>query len=154
MRQGDALSPLLFIIVMEALHKLIEKAKELQFLKGVTISIRNKTIEISHLFFANDTLIFCQPEIHSLIFLRNILSSFQAVSGLKINLHKSAMVILGAGDDNVDSLKDILRCRLSLLPVTYLGVPLGAKHKDSKIWDPVIDMIQNRLATWKKKFLS
>lgn len=108
----------------------------------------------SHLFFAKNTLIFCQPETRSLILLRCILACFQAVSGLKINLHKSELVILGAGDDDMGYLNATLNCRSSNLPINYLGAPLGAKHNDSKKWDPVIGMVQNRLATWKKKFLS
>lgn len=50
LRQRDPPSPLLSIIVMEALHKLIEQAKNLHMLKGITVGKRNRTIEISLIF--------------------------------------------------------------------------------------------------------
>lgn len=66
MRQGDPLS-LLFIIVIEALNLLLEKAKELDMLKGFLIGGSRTPIEISHVFFVDDTPIFCQPEITMLL---------------------------------------------------------------------------------------
>lgn len=63
LRQGDPLSPLLFIIVMEGLNGFICKAKKLQLLKGVSVGRRNSSIDVSHLFFADDTLIFYQPDV-------------------------------------------------------------------------------------------
>lgn len=110
-------------------------------------------IEISHIFFADDTLIFCQPNTSHLIFLKCILICFQAVSGLKINLHKSELVDLGCCNTE-NTFFDILGCKKSTFPITYLGVPLGIKKKDKRCWEPVIEPFNNRLATWKRKFLS
>lgn len=62
LRQGDSLSPLLFLVVMEALHKLIERAKEVGLVRGIQIGRAGKQIEISHLFFADDNLIFSQSD--------------------------------------------------------------------------------------------
>lgn len=55
LRQGNPLSPLLFIVVMKALNKLIERANELDLLRGVWVGRRNQQIEVTHLFFADDT---------------------------------------------------------------------------------------------------
>ena len=61
--QGDPLSPLLFSLVMETLSRLIIKATEVGFLKGVQISgARSDDMRVSHLLFADDTLIFCKPK--------------------------------------------------------------------------------------------
>lgn len=64
LRQGDPLSTLLFIIVMEALNTLVERARDLQLLKSISVANNNKNIEVSHLFFADDTLFFCQSDIN------------------------------------------------------------------------------------------
>ena len=84
LRLGDPLSLLLFIIVMEALSRLLDRA----VLAG-TVDPRSHTpLMVSHLLFANDTLIFCDTLPSQIGKLRDILSSFEAVSGLHINLAK------------------------------------------------------------------
>lgn len=58
LRQDDPLPLLLFIITMEALNGLLSRAKEMNLLRGVSVGSRNNAIEVSHIFFADDTLIF------------------------------------------------------------------------------------------------
>jgi hypothetical protein len=113
LRQGDPLSPLLFVIVMEALSKLFSATE---------------VINISHLLFADDTLVFCGANSDHLHYLRLLLLSFEAVSGLKINLAKSVMVPVGYVD-NMGDLACILGCGVSSLPIKYLGLLLGAPFK-------------------------
>lgn len=152
-RQGDPLSPLLFIIVIEAFSRLLERAKELNMVKGVLFGKKNTKIEVLHLFFADDAIIFCQPSIGTMLHLRCILLRFQIISGLKINMAKSELVKIGDRREE-RQLVDVLGCRVSDLPLKYLGLPLGAKFKDSRTWDPVVEMFERRLAGWKRNFLS
>lgn len=56
------------------------------------------------------------------------------------------------GDEN--SLDRILGCRTAQLPIKYLGTPLGARYKDKQTWEPVVEMSENRFATWNTNFLS
>jgi len=80
LRQGDPLSPLLFILVMETLSRLIIKATEVELLEGIHINgSRSEDTWVSHLLFANDTLIFCKPEVSQLGYLRCILVLFEAM---------------------------------------------------------------------------
>ena len=48
---------------------------------------------------------------------------------------------------NMDELVAILGCRQSSLPMTYLGLPLGAKFKDRAIWNPILEKMERRLAS-------
>ena len=82
-----------------------------------------------------------------------MLLSFQAVTGLKVNVHKSEMVPIGEVDD-VQALADILDCRVRTLPMSYLGMPLGASHNSPSIWNPILEKIERKLAGWKKLYLS
>ena len=75
------------------------------------------------------------------------------MTGLKVNVQKSEMVPIGEVDD-VYALAEILGCRVGILPMSYLGMPLGASHKSPSIWNPVLEKIERRLARWKKLYLS
>jgi hypothetical protein len=93
LRQGDPLSLLLFVIVMEALSKLFYITVQRGFLSGFSVgSGSNGVINISHLLFADNTLVFCGAKSDHLLYLCMLLLSFEAVSGLKINLDKSVLV--------------------------------------------------------------
>ena len=63
------------------------------------------------------------------MFLCLILSWFETVSGLKINFGKSELVLVGVVP-NFEMLVDALGWKQGLLPMKYLGLPLGAKWKD------------------------
>jgi hypothetical protein len=56
--------------------------------------------------------------------------------------------------ENVDGLAGILDCRVSSLPLKYLGLSLGASFKANSIWDRIIEKIDHRLASWKMRYLS
>ena len=75
------------------------------------------------------------------------------MTGLKVNALKSEMVPIGEVP-NVHVLAEILGCRIWSLPVTYLGMPLGAFHKSPTIWKPILEKIECKLARWKKMYLS
>jgi hypothetical protein len=154
LRQGDPLSPLLFVIVMEALSKLFSITVQRGFLSGFSVgSGSNGVINISHLLFAGDTLVFCGANPDHLHYLRLLFLSFEAFSGLKINLAKLVLVLVGYVN-NMDELASILGCRVSSLPLKYLGLPLGAPFKAKSCWDEVVGKIERWLASWKRLYLS
>ncbi len=154
MRQGDSLSPLLFVVVMEALNKLLMRAEEGHFLRGFEVQGRNNNpLMISNLLFVDDTLIFCDADINQIGYLKCTLLCFEAVSGLRVNLGKSEMVPIG-NVPNIQELAAMLECRISALPMNYLGLPLGARYKSKALWDPVLEKMGQKLAGWKKLYLS
>jgi hypothetical protein len=92
---------------------------------------------VSHLLFADDTLLFCELSVEQFRNLRCLLLSFEAVSELKINLSQSEIVPVG-DVGSVEGLAGILWCGVALLPVKYLGLSLGAQYKTSNIWSSII----------------
>ena len=82
-----------------------------------------------------------------------LLLSFQAVTGLKVNVHKSEMVPMREFVD-VHALVEILGCRVGTLPMSYLGMPLGASRNSPSIWNPILEKFERKLAWWKKLYLS
>ena len=73
---------------------------------------------------------------------------FEAMSGLRINLNKSEIIPIGAVD-NVVELSLELGCGIGSLPTSYLGLPLGASHKATRVWKSVKERFRKRLASWK-----
>ena len=108
---------------------------------------------VSHLLFADDTFLFCDAEVEQVLHVRLLLFCFQAVTGLKVNIAKNEMVPIGEVN-NVQALVEILGCRVGALPMTYLGMPLGAPHKSPSIWNPILEKFERKLAGWKKLYLS
>ena len=88
-----------------------------------------------------------------ILYVRLLLFCFQAVIGLKVNVSKSEMVPIGEVN-NVHALAEILGRRVGSLPMTYLGMPLGASHKSLSIWNPILERIEWKLSGWKKLYLS
>ena len=147
LRHGDPLSPYLFVIGMEALSCLINRVVEGNYLSGSRIADgRGEELVISHLLYADDTLLFCEAEKDQLKFLSWTLMWFEAVSGLKINLNKSEIIPIGPLA-NVEELASELGCKVGSLPTSYLGLPLGAKHKALGVWDSVEERFRKRLAS-------
>lgn len=127
LRQGDPLSPLLFLTVMEAFSRLMERAEELNLLKGVEVGRGKERLRISHLFFVDDALIFCEPFINAILYLRCILLWFQMVSGLKINIKKTEVVRIGDRRDE-ENLAMVLGCKTTTL-YQILGFTSGPNSK-------------------------
>ena len=135
--QGDSLSPYLFVLGMEVLDVLIRKAVEGGFLSGCNIrGGRRSPMNISHLFFVDDTVVFCEANKKHLTHLSWILFWFEATSGLKINLAKSEIIPVGEVDE-IDELAMELGCKVGPLPSQYLGLPLRAPNKAHSMWDGV-----------------
>ena len=128
LRQGDPLSSYLFVIGMEVFSRLIDRAMEGNFLTGCNVSgMGEEGLVLTHLLYANDTLIFCEADRIQLVYLRWLLMWFEAISGLRINLSKSEIIPVGRVDD-AEALIAELGCKVRSLPASYLGLPLGAPH--------------------------
>jgi hypothetical protein len=112
------------------------------FLTRFSVGSRdNKDLVVNHLFFIDDTLIFCGAQSDHFRNLCCIFLCFKAASGLRINLGKSKIVPIGEVED-VDDLAHILGCCIASLPMKYLGLPLGASYKAISIWNGVIEKME------------
>lgn len=83
---------------------------------------------VSHILYADDTLLFCNTGLTQVGYLRCVLFCFEAVSGLKVNLGKSEMISVGAVED-IGALAQVLGCKVASLSARYLGLPLGSSFK-------------------------
>ena len=155
LRQGDPLSPpLLFLLIMEVLSRIVKKTEDSGLLRGFQVGPVNSIgVRISHLLFANDTILFCDASRDQLLSIKLALSCFQAFTGLKVNVGKSEIVPVGEVG-NIGDLADILRCRVGSLPMKYLGMPLGTSYEIASIWNPILKKMEKKLSGWKRLYLS
>ncbi|CAL1387658.1 unnamed protein product [Linum trigynum] len=110
---------------MEGLSLILDKLKEARCISGYYINQANQTGQVTHLLFADDTLLFCETSISEVLHIQAALSCFEVIPDLEINLTISE--ILPDGDvNNASHLASILGCKLGCLPTVYLGLPLGA----------------------------
>ena len=110
-------------------------------------------MKITHMLFADDTLVFCNNFEEKMLYLNWILLCFEAMSGLKVNMEKSVILPVGVVE-NVEQLAHELGCKVGALPSTYIGLPLGARHHAVCVWEGVGERFQKRLASWKKQYIS
>ena len=88
-RQGDPLSPYLFLIVVEGLSALIKKSVEEGVLEGISVCRRGP--KISHLFFTNDSLVFCKATLSDCDSLQWIFQVYEMASGQQLNCAKTSL---------------------------------------------------------------
>lgn len=122
LRQGDPISPYLFLLCAEALSGLLLKAERNGSLTGVKISRTGPTL--SHLFFADDSLLFCKADLAHCDLLKSILSIYGTASGQVINFDKSSV---GFSKNIPEDARRELATRLGIHRITiddkYLGLP-------------------------------
>ena len=154
LRQGDPLSPYLFVLGMEVLSALLRRAADGGFILGYKLRRGGRMeLNVSHLLFADDTIIFYEARKENLTFLSWTLAWFEAASGLRINLAKSKLILVGEVEE-IEEMAVELGCRVGSLPTVYLGLPLGAYHKTPSMWDGVEERMRRRLALWKRQYIS
>ena len=89
-RQGDPLSPYLFLLCAEGLSHLLHKAEHERRITSLAIARRGQ--KINHLFFANDSVLFCKANAQEWGQLQLILESYERASGQKLNREKTSLL--------------------------------------------------------------
>ncbi|KAJ0941986.1 putative RNA-directed DNA polymerase [Helianthus annuus] len=152
LRQGDPLSPFLFVMAMEALTGVVKKAVSSGFLHGIQCTPQGPIL--SHFLYADDAIFLGEWSETNVRNISRIMRCFYLASGLKVNLSKSSLFGVGIDTEEVMLMANILRCRTGSFPFKYLGLQVGANMNLVRNWRPVIDTFKSRLSIWKANTLS
>nr|GEV32608.1 RNA-directed DNA polymerase, eukaryota [Tanacetum cinerariifolium] len=151
LKQGDPLSPLLFILVMKSFHLSFQNVVNAGLFKGVAL---DTSLQLSHLFYADNVVFigqWCDSNFSTII---RVLDCFFRASGLRINLHKSKLTGIAFENSLVNFFANSIGCMTINLPISYLGVNIGGHMSRINSWNVVINKILSRLSKWKMKALS
>uniref|UniRef100_A0A803Q9A6 Reverse transcriptase domain-containing protein n=1 Tax=Cannabis sativa TaxID=3483 RepID=A0A803Q9A6_CANSA len=153
LRQGDPLSPYLFIMCNEILSRMLIKAENDGLMGGFRVSRQSPSI--SHLMYADDTFIFCEASLEKVLATQECLDRFCLASGQCINVHKSALTFSANVDPSLKSeLKEALGFRDMCGDDRFLGNPILLSGSRVKEFNFLIEKLARRIEGWKSKLLS
>ena len=153
LRQGDPLSPYLFLFCVEGFSTLLKKAHDDNMLKGVNFGLDGP--HISHLLFADDSIVFLEATEESMHALKGVLLAYEAASGQKVNLQKSSIFFADSCDQGKrDELKVALGVAEEALSERYLGLPTVVGKSKEGCFQYVTERSGAKVSGWKGQGLS
>ena len=152
-RQGDPLSPYLFILCMEFLGHLIQEKCDAKLWSPLKASRSRPSF--SHLVFANDLVLFASADPNNCHTIKAVLNEFCLRSGQSVSEAKSRVFFSPNVElDQRDFLSDILGFNSTPNLRKYLGLPLKHAGDHKHDFDFVLDRVKKKLAGWKANLLS
>ena len=152
-RQGDPLSPYIFIMCMDFLGFLINGKCEEHLWDSVKAA-RNGP-GFSHLFFANDLVLFAKTDAKNCSNVKEVLETFCDLSGQKVNQAKSKVYFSPNVEPEVrGDLCNILGFNFTPNLGKYLGFPLKQHGSSTHDFNFIVEKVQSKLFGWKAHLLS
>lgn len=142
-RQGDPLSPLLFVLAADLLQSCMNNARSLGLLNLPIPMFYSQDFPI--LQYADDTLVILEGCSTQLNHLKSILQDFTTSTGLRVNYAKSMMVPINMSEQRCQMLAQSFGCMVGQMPFTYLGLPLGLSKPKVEEFLPLVTRCERRL---------
>jgi len=137
LRQGDYLSPFLFLLAAEGFNVLMKSVSDNNLFTSYNVG-NSEPVVVSHLLFADDTLILGEKSWANIRAMRAVLFLFEALFGLKVNYSKSQLVGVNVPPLLVIEAAMVLNCKIRTIPFMYLGRPIGGNARHVAFWEPLL----------------
>lgn len=137
LRQGEPLSPMLFVMVMNVLNMLLNHATKQELLHP----IGHRALHHHYSLYVDDAVLFNTPTDQDLIAVTSILELFGEASRLQMNISKCTIVPICCSEQEVQRAASYIPCQISNFPITYLGIPLSTSHLRKIHLEPVVDKV-------------
>ncbi|CAA7017787.1 unnamed protein product [Microthlaspi erraticum] len=152
-RQGDPLSPYLFLFCAETLSQMLVQAKVKKEFKGMKITKHSPSI--SHLLFADDSLFFCEATNEDCSRIARVLKDYEAISGQMVNLQKSSIIF---GMKISHTRKILIQSILGIRNIggggKYLGLPEQFGRSKTEAFQGLVDGVKKTVNGWVNQVLS
>lgn len=152
LRQGDPISPYLFVLVMEIFHATVKQ--HIHHSLDFQYHWRCKELDLFMLSFADDVLLFCQAHQPSIAIMKSAFDEFAHNSGLQANIGKSTIIFSKAIAQDAENLQTLMGFPIGKLPIKYLGVPLSSSRLTIGDCKPLLDKIEDKIAAWRIQHFS
>jgi hypothetical protein len=153
LRQGDFLSPFLFILGTEVLSCLLLRHESQELLKDIKIA-RNCS-SITHLLFADDLVLFAKTTSSEATLIKSILDRYCYWSGQAINTSKSSIHFSkNTVPAVINSISSILPYKRTSFSFKYLGLPLFFGKSKVGAFKDILEKVSGKIEGWHAKTLS
>lgn len=143
-RQGDPLSPLLFVLAADLLQSILNEAMRNNLIEPPIASQSCPQFPVIQ--YADDTILVLPAQPVQVAHIKNLLMHFTAFTGLKVNYEKSIMVPINVPEAHMPNLLSLLGCKRGSFPFTYLGLPMSTTKPRIEDFNPIMQRIDRRLS--------
>jgi hypothetical protein len=153
LRQGDPISPYLFLLTAEGLTGLLKSKIQSSALNGVKVASSAPTT--SHLLFADDSLLFFRANEENAVVVKEVLNVYCEASGQQINTDKSSIHFAqGVRQQSRDLIKGVMEVHNQALSEKYFGMPTDVGAATMGVFKYLKDRMWSRVEGWMEKCLS
>ncbi|XP_075104795.1 uncharacterized protein LOC107830035 [Nicotiana tabacum] len=147
-KQGDHVSPTLFILVTKALSRGLNALPTNLYFCG--FGMPKWSPKINHLAYADDMIIFSSSDETSLMLIMQVLNAYEAASGQLVNKTKSAVYLHHLTDmEVVSKVERITGIHRNDFPIIYLGCPIFYARRKLEYYQPLITKVMDKLQSWQ-----